>query len=219
MNAEFSKCRHVVWDWNGTLLDDAWLCVEILNEALRRRGRAPVSPEQYAEQFNLPVEGYYRRLGFNLKEGAFERMAAEFFEQYNRRRPECRLRPGAERVLRACHAAGLGQSILSAYEQGELNKAVAARGLRSLFTEVVGLDDHRAGSKAEAGLRLLERLACRPEEVLLVGDVGHDFQVAAAMGAKCALIPGGHHPRHKLERWGVPVLTELEELLPLVLGP
>ena len=32
--------RHVIWDWNGTLLDDAWLCVEVLNGLLARRRRS-----------------------------------------------------------------------------------------------------------------------------------------------------------------------------------
>ena len=26
---------HVIWDWNGTLLDDAWLCVDVMNGVLR----------------------------------------------------------------------------------------------------------------------------------------------------------------------------------------
>ena len=41
------KYRHIIWDWNGTLLDDAWLCVEILNEILRRRNEQPVTHERY----------------------------------------------------------------------------------------------------------------------------------------------------------------------------
>ena len=32
-----SKYRHIIWDWNGTLLDDAWLSVEILNQLMAQR--------------------------------------------------------------------------------------------------------------------------------------------------------------------------------------
>ncbi len=32
----------VLWDWNGTLLDDAALCCELLNTMLARHGYAPV---------------------------------------------------------------------------------------------------------------------------------------------------------------------------------
>ena len=43
------KPHHVIWDWNGTLVDDAWLCVEIVNELLTRRGIAPITPSEYGE--------------------------------------------------------------------------------------------------------------------------------------------------------------------------
>ena len=41
------KYSHILWDWNGTLLDDAWLCVEVMNSMLAERdlpqiGRAHV---------------------------------------------------------------------------------------------------------------------------------------------------------------------------------
>ena len=26
--------RHIFWDWNGTLLDDAWLCRDVMNGIL-----------------------------------------------------------------------------------------------------------------------------------------------------------------------------------------
>ena len=30
----FKMIKHVIWDWNGTLIDDAQLCVSIVNEIL-----------------------------------------------------------------------------------------------------------------------------------------------------------------------------------------
>ncbi|MDH5646585.1 MAG: hypothetical protein OEZ01_11285, partial [Candidatus Heimdallarchaeota archaeon] len=32
-----TRYEHIIWDWNGTLLDDAWLCVEIMNSMLAKR--------------------------------------------------------------------------------------------------------------------------------------------------------------------------------------
>jgi len=48
--------------------------------------------------------------------------------------------------------------------------------------------------------------------VLFVGDTVHDHEVARAIGADCVLIPGGHHPRTKLEKTGVPVLEDLYQV-------
>ena len=47
--------KHIVWDWNGTLLDDAWLCVEVLNQMLSQRGRAAITLEFYRQHFKFPV--------------------------------------------------------------------------------------------------------------------------------------------------------------------
>ena len=49
------KPHHVIWDWNGTLVDDAWLCVEIINELLARRGLAPITPCKYSAVFGFPL--------------------------------------------------------------------------------------------------------------------------------------------------------------------
>lgn len=57
----------VLWDWNGTLLDDAALCCELLNTMLARHGYAPVgSMEAYRQVFCFPIETYYRRAGFDF---------------------------------------------------------------------------------------------------------------------------------------------------------
>ena len=37
-------------------------------------------------------------------------------------------------------------------------------------------------------------------------DTAHDHEVAVAMGIDCLLLPGGNHPRARLEQCGVPVL-------------
>ena len=70
--------RHVIWDWNGTLLDDAWLCREIMNGQLKRRGHATISRERYEEVFDFPVEGYYRKVGFRWDQETFTEAGTEF---------------------------------------------------------------------------------------------------------------------------------------------
>ena len=49
------RTKHVIWDWNGTLLDDAVLCVEVMNVVLARRKLPPLTAERYADRFRFPV--------------------------------------------------------------------------------------------------------------------------------------------------------------------
>lgn len=193
------KPRYVIWDWNGTLVDDAWLCVEIANELLGRRGLVPITPRQYSEAFDFPLRTYYERLGFNLEREEFAALGDEFNSLYSQRRGACRLRPGARAVLAALGGNGIGQSLLSASDQVSLEEMVADYGLQPYFAAVAGVDNRLGEGKIERGHQHLAALNCRRDEVLLVGDTLHDIEVAAALGIHCVLLPSGHQSRRRLE--------------------
>ncbi|MBN2430450.1 MAG: HAD family hydrolase [Acidobacteria bacterium] len=205
--------RHVIWDWNGTLLDDAWLCVAIMNDCLRRRGLAPITHQHYMEVFRFPVREYYLALGFDFTRESFSVSGTEFIEEYERRKYECRLQAQAENVLAFMAQRGLSQSILSAYRHETLQSFVAHYGLRPFFSNLLGAEDHYADGKRDNGLRLIRELDVAPQEVVYVGDTAHDFDVAREIGVDCVLIPSGHSTRAKLEACGVPVLDSLGALL------
>ncbi|GAH94581.1 unnamed protein product [marine sediment metagenome] len=37
MIEKIAKYKHVIWDWNGTLINDVWLVVDIMNKMLKKR--------------------------------------------------------------------------------------------------------------------------------------------------------------------------------------
>ena len=184
--------HHVIWDWNGTLVDDAWLCVEIVNELLVRRGLAPTTLCEYREVFGFPLRAYYESVGFDLEREDFAAMGDEFNIRYNQRRRECRLREGVCEVLTALSHNRIGQSLLSASNEMDLKEMVADYGLRPHFAAVAGVDNGLGEGKIELGHRHLADLNCKGDEVLLVGDTVHDVEVAAALGVHCVLLPSGH---------------------------
>ena len=193
------KPHHVIWDWNGTLVDDAWLCVEIVNELLTRRGLAPTTPCKYSEVFGFPLRTYYQRVGFDLEREDFAATGDEFNILYGQRFRECRLREGARKVLTALGCNGIEQSLLSASNEADLEEMVAHYGLRSHFASVAGVDNGLGERKIERGHRHLADLNCRSDEILLIGDTLHDIEVAAALGVHCVLLPSGHQSRRRLE--------------------
>jgi phosphoglycolate phosphatase len=215
MKLALAKYRHIIWDWNGTLLDDSAACVEILNEMLARRGMGAVTIEEYRRDFDFPVIDYYRRLGFDFEKEPYDAIAQEFIGAYDARRFSCSLQKGAKEAVAAIAQRDLKQSILSAYQQPRLEEVVEFFGMRRYFVVLSGLDNDYAHSKVESGRLLPERLGCRPAELLLIGDTTHDHEVATAMGANCILIVSGHQDRQRLEGCGVPVLGCLAELLSL----
>jgi len=211
--------RHVIWDWNGTLLDDAWLCVEILNGLLREARLRPLTVDEYRAEFSFPVLGFYERLGFSFTTHSFAEVSERYIAAYNRRRYECHLQPGAHGALQRLRDAGIEQSVLSAYHEETLREVVAHFDLGKYFTRLSGLDNIRADGKVARGhvhLRALE-LQEAPHTVVLIGDTAHDHEVAAALGADCLLLHHGHMHPERLGGRGVPLVGSLEEAAAWVL--
>ena len=210
------KYRHIIWDWNGTLLDDVGACVEILNGILGRRGMGLISCREYREKFDFPVQDFYRMIGFDFSDESFDIVANEFMDEYNHKRFECSLYDGAVEVLNGCINAGFKQSILSAYHQKRLEEIVEFFGIGEFFVGMAGLGDYYAASKIDNGRRMVEGLEVDKSEILLVGDTDHDFEVAKAIGADCVLVSGGHQTKERLQQCQIPVLDSIDEVLPML---
>lgn len=206
--------RRLIWDWNGTLLDDAWLSVEVMSRLRVSRGLPPLDGQGYQELFGFPLQDYCVRLGFDPAD--FAALSAEFSKAYEARRLECHLQPGAALVLEAVAQAGLEQVVLSAYQQPFLSQIVHHYSLEPHFVAVAGLDNPYAEGKAARGLHLLAELGWAADQVLLVGDTDHDHEVAEALGVDCVLFPSGHQHPLRLQECGVPLVEGLEAVLELL---
>ncbi len=206
------KYRHVIWDWNGTLLDDAAVCVGILNSLLAKRGLPAVDLDSYQREFGFPVQGYYEKVGFDFGRESYKDVADEYITAYDRERYGCSLRCGAVEVLGWLRNMGVGSSILSAYHQKGLGEIVEYFGLAGWFEHVFGLDDYCAACKIDLARVMLDKIEYSPDDLLIVGDTIHDFEVAQALGVDCLLTVSGHQSRERLEGCGVTVLDSLLEI-------
>jgi phosphoglycolate phosphatase len=204
--------RHIIWDWNGTLLDDLDYSIAVMNGLLWRRGLPLLDRSRYHAHFDFPVRNYYAQLGFDPAQDSFESLSAEFISNYDAQRLDCALHRDARRLLSALTAAGLTQSILSAYRQTTLEEIVAHFELTHHFTDLAGLDNIYAGSKAKLGQAQVIKLGLPPTEILLIGDTIHDLEVAREIGVDCVLVAAGHHPSEKLHHHHHRVLASLAEL-------
>jgi phosphoglycolate phosphatase len=204
--------KHIIWDWNGTLIDDAWLCHKIINELLQRRKIPAIDILQYQNVFDFPVINFYRKIGFDFAKEPFQVPAAEYIDAYNERRFICSLHKGAQDALLRFKNAGISQSILSASKKSSLQEALEYYSLQTYFSNVCGLDDHYANGKLEIARELLERIDAKTCDIVIIGDTTHDYEVARSLGIDCILISSGHHSRRKLDQCKSPVLDSLSEI-------
>lgn len=204
--------KYIVWDWNGTLLNDVPLCLEVENQLLERRGLPPLTGERYREIFTFPVRDYYQAAGLDLEREAFEEVAREFVEEYNRRVSVCGLCPGAEEALEYLREKGWRQIIVSASERRALTEQVEACGISSFFEDILGVGDVLASGKAGLAQDYFRDQGAAKTQALFVGDTVHDWETAREMGCRCVLAAGGHQSRARLESTGGKVLESLWEL-------
>lgn len=204
--------EHILWDWNGTLLADTSICVDVLNELMAERGLTPITHEHYRETFDFPVIEFYRTLGFPLDRVEFEETSHRFISRYEELARDCPLHPGAFELLQKLAGEKRSQSILSAAQQTALERTVALYGLSSCFQDLMGASDIFAHGKEERGLRWMTLSGLEPKRVLLIGDTLHDWKVAQAMGIECLLVAHGHHSLDRLQRSGCPVVDGFAEL-------
>lgn len=211
MNLDLTKYKHIIWDWNGTLLDDGWLCVQILNRMLSDRQMKTTTLTQYQMDFDFPVIGYYVKLGFDFKQESFDEIAREYIAAYESQRVKCRLRDGVVDIIKALKSKGFLQSVLSASQKSSLIEALEIFGLKDYFENIEGLDDYYAHSKVDIGKKLMRNLPVSGKEVLFIGDTTHDYEVACQMGADCLLLPAGHQSKERLIACGAKVCDSLDE--------
>ena len=213
LHALLDEVDHVIWDWNGTLLDDHEHCVAVLNRMLRAKGLPETDASRYRLHFDFPAKSYYERLGFDVGPRAWEELATLFIETYDEGVDGCSLQPHAPEVLALLERDGKTSSVLSAARHATLEPLLERHGIRRFFTEIVGLSDHYARGKLELGVEWIRTRRMTPSRALLVGDTVHDFEVATAMGVRCVLLAAGHHARERLEACGCPVVDGLDELV------
>ena len=207
------KYKHIIWDWNGTIINDVGLCVELINWLLKEKNLKTITKEEYKRVFTIPVKNYYAALGFDFNEESFESVGRRWMNEYERRKFECGVYNGVIEVLDKIHEKGIGKSILSAYSQHTLDEMVNHYGLVKYFEHVVGLDNIYAAGKLHLGIDLMKKLGNGIGETLLIGDTEHDFEVADEIGADCVLLSSGHQDKVRLEKFGVNVLNNITEIL------
>ncbi|MFH1851442.1 MAG: HAD hydrolase-like protein [Candidatus Neomarinimicrobiota bacterium] len=204
--------KHIIWDWNGTLLDDVELSLTAINVVLERYGLSVLARERYLEIFTFPVVDYYKTLGFDFNRTPFSQVGTEFIDEYTSRMLTVDLNPGAREFLEQVRTAGLSQSLLSAAKVQMLETLTRHHRLREYFLRIVGLDNHYANSKLAAGQAWMRELGFVPAEILYIGDTIHDVDVAGEIGVDIVLLALGHTSRRRLAASGKPLFADFAEL-------
>lgn len=203
----------IIWDWNGTLLNDVDCNIQIINILLKERNLPEVSVLRYKELFRMPIRDFYVDIGFDLGAEKFEKIAQEYNTLYEKKFAKMSLNAGIIEVLSYIQKKGLTQIILSASEQQTLHRQVKEKGIEHFFKTIIGNDDFSVVSKIEKA-RLLKNQISNTEKLLYIGDLSHDFDVAQVLDADCFLYEHGHQGHTSSNEYIL--IKNMEEILSLL---
>lgn len=210
--------KHIIWDFNGTLLNDAQLSVDTDNYVFDELGLPRITIDDYRRHMTMPVCDFYTALGVDLSVYPYETISRLWLDAFNRQAVSVGLVPGAMAAIERLKKMGFTQSVLSASYEVSLMEQCEALGLVPYMAAIDGREDECAGKKTEIGLRQMEKLGLDRTKTILVGDMVADAELAHALGVGCALVAWGHNDTGRLLNTGFPVAGTFDELIGILAG-
>ena len=211
MKKDFYK--HIIFDWNGTLLDDARISYELCEQAFREHEMGPISFDEYRKELIYPVKNFYIQHGFDDTKFDYSKLAIVYHERYIEGLDNLSLFSDVKEILDFLKSNNVTLSILSALEQNMLVNSVKKFGIYDYFDDICGLKDMNAGSKVDNARIWLNLANYKNDEVLMIGDTAHDSEVAKALDFDCLLVARGDQHKDTLLKTGYKVFDSLKEVL------
>lgn len=202
----------ILWDWNGTLIDDVHLSYDIFSNIQSMEGREVISLEQYRRLLCHPVKTFYERIGYDFSVVDYDSLARTFHQQYLARVFDCALHTGAREILSLVRERGVQQGILSALPQEMLVATVTHLGVAEFMNGLTSPSSHHAHGKIDEARAWVQEAGVDPEKILLIGDSEHDADVAREVGFQCVLVSSGYQHEDVLSQTGYTVYPGIEEI-------
>jgi phosphoglycolate phosphatase len=209
------KC--IFLDFNGTVLDDVNLCLELLNIMLEEKENKRVGIEEYKNIFTFPIIKYYEAAGLTFNGYTFAELADWFIKEYTERNiKECHIFDDVKQFVDLVHRAGYKVILCSASKLNLLIDQLNAYGIFDYFDDVIGLDNHHAASKLQLALNYIKDHSVDTNNSYFIGDTTHDFEVGEAMGTKVILVNRGHQSNEVLSTTKTDIASTLLDAYKLI---
>ncbi len=205
------KYKYILWDWNGTLLDDVYASLYAVNDLLEMYKKSPITIEQYYSYVDTPIYKFYERI-FDLKVVTMDVIKPLFGKFYRQHEDSIKLADRAEELLIKCKENGVKQYILSAAHIDDLSHYAKRLNVYDVFEKIEAATDYEAGSKIDRAKALMQSQGIDPAECVMIGDTLHDLDTAKALGVDCILYSKGHTSYDVLKKYSDTVCTSFEEI-------
>ena len=203
--------KYLIFDFNGTIIDDVDLSVECINKCIGKYlNRNKLTKEEYRNIFTFPVKKYYEDVGFNFNRLSWEEVGSFWMEHYMNNYQKCNVYNGIIDLLKSNKEKDIKNIIISASKTDYLIRQLKDLNILEYFDEILGIDNIYAESKVNIALNFIKDK--NKNECLLIGDSIHDKEVADAIGVECILLAYGHQNKEKLLKVSNKVYDDINEV-------
>lgn len=184
-----------LFDWNGTIADDAGRACVATNAALSAVGADTIDPSEFDRNFMLPLDEMFLRLG--VQPEYLDTAAAEWNSAMAAQ--SAPIRAGAAEFLTGLHSAGEFCAVISAAGEDYLLAELRSFGVDDCFDVVL--------SGAADKVKALSELRLSGEAVYF-GDTEYDIASAVAAGCFPVGVVTGYCPEQQLRAAGAQIIIK-----------
>ena len=184
----------LIWDFNGTIINDTSVCLSIENKMLQERNmKYGYTEEDYRKLFCFPVIDYYKKIGYTFEKESYKEVSDEFNEMYDSLFHTIPLFEDFIPKIEEAIDKGYDNVIVSATLQEALECQVESLNIKKYFKELIGIDDNMAFSKVEHAKKWMKEKNINPSDCTYIGDTLHDLETINALNiTNYYLVSAGH---------------------------
>ncbi len=207
--------KTIIWDFNGTIIDDVRAAMGAVNDMLLRRNQPTINLQQYRDAIDIPIWKFYETV-FEENTITQEEAIREFDLGVDKHLHAEPLMKHADKVLEYFDALGKNQIIVSSSHINKVRNQLNLLGVEKYFAEVLALSDYYAGDKTHLARKYMESHKLLPKETVVIGDCVADYRMAQSLGCDCILNTLGHQSRDALTKTTAVVIDSLSELINII---
>jgi len=207
----------IVFDWDGTLFDSAAVIADCIQQAARDMALPVPDRGTASHVIGLGLNDSLRHALPTLPEARYAEFLALYRRYFIEREDTLSLFPGVPGMLEGLRARGHRLAVATGKPRRGLDRALSASGIGALFSATRCGDETHSKPHPAMLLELMDELALKRNELLMIGDTSHDLGMAKNAGVDAVAVAYGAHPSETLAALGpracVASVVELQQWL------
>lgn len=188
----------LVFDWDGTLMDSAGAIIDSIQSSCRDLGLPVPERERAAHVIGLGLKDALSYAVPELPQSDYGKLAERYRYHYLARDPDIELFPGVREMLIALKEKGHVLAVATGKSRAGLERVLEATQLKPYFDSSRCADETHSKPHPAMLQELMQELFVAPEATLMIGDTGHDLQMAVSAGVAALAVSYGAHARESL---------------------